>query len=178
MLPPDGDLPSPEHVTFTVALAPVDVTCSGAVTGWVGAGGAMSRARVGQARLGGVRSTALAPLLAAVVALAIGTAGCSGQEKPTASKAFCRAADDYNTELERARRTGTVSVQRQLPLVEALARTAPKAVADDARTFAAALRRLETDKSVRDDRAVKRAVDNVNRFANQACNVYNRDSGL
>jgi hypothetical protein len=114
----------------------------------------------------------------ALVAVAAVAAGCSSDSKPTASKAFCRAADDYNSELERAQRTGTVSVDRQLPLVEELARTAPRAIANDARVFLDALKRVKTDPSVRDDRAVKRAVDNVNRFANQACNVYTRDNGM
>jgi hypothetical protein len=123
-----------------------------------------------------VRRTLLFALVAGAVALA--AAGCSGEDKPAASKAFCRAADDYNTELERAQRTGKVSVERQLPLVEELARTAPEAIAADARTFVAALQRVETDPSVREDRDVKTAVDNVNRYANQACNVYSRDSGL
>lgn len=105
-------------------------------------------------------------------------AGCSREEKPPASRAFCRAADEYNEELERAQRKGVASVERQLPLVEELARTAPRAIADDARTFVAALERVQTDPSVREDPDVKTAVDNVNRYANQACNVYERDSGL
>jgi hypothetical protein len=113
----------------------------------------------------------LAVLVVALVAVA---AGCSREEKPTASRAFCRAADDYNTELERAQKRGEASVERQLPLVEELARTAPKAIARDARAFVAALRRVQDDPSVRDDPAVRTAVDNVNRFANQACNVYER----
>jgi hypothetical protein len=103
-------------------------------------------------------------------------AGCSREEKPPASKAFCRAADDYNTELERAQRRGSASVQRQLPLVREMARLAPKAIADDAQTFVDALERVESDPSVKDDSDVKTAVDNVNRYANKACNVYERDS--
>jgi hypothetical protein len=111
-----------------------------------------------------------------VLAVAVVTvaAGCSRQETPSASRAFCRAADDYNTELERAQKRGEVSVERQLPLVEELARTAPKAIERDARAFVEALKRVEADPSVRHDRAVRTAVDNVNRYANQACNVYER----
>ena len=108
------------------------------------------------------------------VAVVTAAAGCSRQETPSASRAFCRAADDYNTELERAQKRGEVSVERQLPLVEELARTAPKAIERDARAFVEALKRVEVDPSVRDDRAVRTAVDNVNRYANQACNVYER----
>ena len=113
-----------------------------------------------------------------LVAVGLGAAGCSREEKPPASKAFCRAADDYNTELERAKQQRDADVGRQLPLVRELARTAPKAIADDARTFVDALERVETDPSVRDDLDIRKAVDNVNRYANQACNVYERNSGL
>jgi hypothetical protein len=117
-------------------------------------------------------------LLLAVVAGVLVVPACSREEKPPASRAFCRAADDYNSEIEHAQRVGSSSAERQLPLVEELARTAPRAIARDARTFAQALRNLESDPSVRNDPAVRTAVDNVNRYANQACNVYNRDSGL
>lgn len=105
-------------------------------------------------------------------------AACASQSRPEASPAFCRAADRYNTELERAQKNGTADVERQLPLVEALVETAPKEVKADAETFADALRRVETDPGLRDDPDVKIAVENVNRFANQACNVYERDSGI
>jgi hypothetical protein len=113
------------------------------------------------------------------VALLAGVgAACSSQSRPEASPAFCRAADRYNTELERAQKNGVADVERQLPLVEALAETAPKEIKADAETFADALRRVETDPRLRDDPDVKIAVENVNRFANQACNVYERDSGI
>jgi hypothetical protein len=115
------------------------------------------------------RPLVLLLLLAPVVA-----AGCSGEDKPTASRAFCRAADEYNDEIERAQRRGEASVERQLPLVEELARTAPRAIARDARAFVNALERVGSDPSVRRDPDVRTAVDNVNRYANQACNVYER----
>jgi hypothetical protein len=111
-----------------------------------------------------------------VVTAAIGAAaGCSREETPTASRAFCRAADDYNSEIERSQRRGEASIERQLPLVEELARTAPKAIARDARTFVDALEKVEADPTVRDDPDVRTAVDNVNRYANQACHVYERN---
>jgi hypothetical protein len=113
-------------------------------------------------------------VLVVLVVAVLGAAGCSREEKPPASRAFCRAADEYNNEIERTGRKGTPSAARQLPLVEELARTAPRAIARDARTFVDALKRVETDPSVRDDPAVRTAVDNVNRYANQACNVYER----
>ena len=117
----------------------------------------------------------LAPLVMAVAVLG---AACSNTTKPTASRAFCRAADRYNTELERAQKQGTADVERQLPLVEAIAKTAPRAIRNDAQTFADALGRVEAEPAIRDDPAVKKAVENVNRYANQACNVYERDSGI
>ena len=72
-------------------------------------------------------------------------AACSSQSRPEASPAFCRAADRYNTELERAQKNGVADVERQLPLVEALAETAPKEIKADAETFADALRRVDAD---------------------------------
>jgi hypothetical protein len=113
-------------------------------------------------------------LFVLVLVAVAAAAGCSREETPTASRAFCRAADDYNDEIERAQRRGEASVERQLPLVEELARTAPRAIARDARVFADALEQVESDPSVRDDPDVRTAVDNVNRFANQACHVYER----
>lgn len=124
------------------------------------------------------RRTRLVSLGIVVAALGV-AAGCSREEVPPASKAFCRAADDYNAELEHAQRQGKASAARQLPLVEEMARLAPKAIADDAATFVDALRRrADGDRSVVDDPDIQTAVDNVNRYANLACNVYERDSGL
>ena len=117
--------------------------------------------------------------LVALGLLAVVAAGCSRENHPPASKAFCTAADDYNTELERAARKRTASVERQLPLVEEIARTAPKGIVKDANTFLDAMRRRAAgDLSVVDDPKVRTAVDNVTRYANQACNVYKRDSGI
>jgi hypothetical protein len=119
----------------------------------------------------------LAIPLVAVTLVAAATA-CSRVETPMASRAFCRAADRYNTELERQAERGEIDVDRQVTRVEALVRTAPRAIADDAAVFLDALRRVRTDPSVRDDPGVEDAVDNVNRYANQACNVYKRDGGV
>lgn len=130
-------------------------------------------AATGQTR--GVRTHAL---VLTVAALAVVGAACSGQPRPEASPAFCKAADRYNTELERAQQRGEADVERQLPLVEALVDTAPEEIKADAETFADALRRVDTEPALRDDPDVKTAVENVNRFANQACNVYERDSGI
>jgi hypothetical protein len=100
--------------------------------------------------------------------------GCAGSDKPKGSKAFCLAADRYNTEIERPK----IDVDRQIARVEELVRTAPKAIQGDAQVFLDALRQVRTDPSIKDDPDIKRAVDNVNRFANQACGVYDRKSGI
>jgi len=117
-------------------------------------------------------------LVLTVAVFALIGAACSSQPRPEASPAFCRAADRYNTEIERARKRGEADAERQLPLVEALVDTAPQELKADAETFADALRRVDTEPELRDDPDVRIAVENVNRFANQACNVYERDSGI
>ncbi len=115
-------------------------------------------------------------------AIAVLAASCGGQSKPTASRAFCRAADDYNAQVERAfkkQNQGTAEAGRQAKLLDEVARTAPGKIRADAHTFATAMhKRAEGDTSVVDDPDIERAAANVNRFANQACNVYQRDSGI
>lgn len=117
----------------------------------------------------------LAPIVLVVLVI---VAACGSTEKPEASRAFCLAADKYNTELERAKKETRADLDRQLPFVEEIARTAPRQIRADAATFVDALRRLPDDPSVKTDPAVRDAVDNVNRFANQACNVYQSDGGI
>ena len=118
----------------------------------------------------------LVPLLLLVAAVA---AACGNTEKPEASRAFCTAADNFNREIERATKQGKADPERQAPLVEEIARTAPRKISGDAATFADAMRRrADGDTSVVDDPDIQDAAENVNRFANQACNVYQRDSGI
>lgn len=128
------------------------------------------------ARLSGMRRALVAIV---VLGVALTAAGCSREEEPTANKPFCRAADRYNEELERTQLEGKPNVERQLPIIADLAATAPKAIAADAQTFLDALeRRADGDTSVVDNPRITEAVDNVNRYANKACNVYERDTGL
>ena len=118
----------------------------------------------------------LVPILLVLAAV---VAACGNTEKPAASRAFCKAADNFNTEIERATKQGKADPQRQAPLAEEIARTAPREISADAATFAdAMLRRADGDTSVVDDPDIQTAAENVNRFANQACNVYQRDSGI
>ncbi len=111
-------------------------------------------------------------VLGLVLVTAAAAAGCGDQSAPKGSKAFCSAANRYNTELEREQKAGTVDVEHQIARVAQLVTTAPKAIRADAQRFLDALQSLGTDPSVKDDPAVKRAVDAVNRYANQACGVY------
>jgi hypothetical protein len=118
----------------------------------------------------------------------IGFGGGQGRSGPRAPEAFCRAADRYEKEAERQAiepaRTDEVRqrfVERQVARVEELVATAPRAIRADAETFLTELRRVEADPTEADDGvtpAVKGAVDNVNRFANQRCGVYDREGGL
>ena len=105
-------------------------------------------------------------------------AGCGGSETLEASKAFCLAADRYDSLLERQQEDGEVDIDRQIVRVEEIARTAPAAITDDAQTFLDALRDVGDDPSLKDDPKIREAVDNVNRYANQACGVYDRKSGI
>ncbi len=114
-------------------------------------------------------------LLAVAVAVA-GTA-CSREDTPTASKAFCRAAARFEKELERQQTRGEIDTDRQIARVEDLAAEAPREIKADAQTFLDALRSVEDDPSIKDDPAIRAAADNVERFANKACGVYERRGG-
>jgi predicted lipoprotein len=118
----------------------------------------------------------IAIVLVAAGAVALGA--CGGEHTPTASSAFCTAADRYNNELVKEQTKGTIDVAAQIRRVSELARTAPARIRHDAQVFLDALKRVQTDPSVKRDPAVKHSVDNVNRLANQACHVYdNTQSG-
>ena len=112
------------------------------------------------------------------VAIALAATACSREDTPTASKAFCRAADRYNHELERQQQRDEIDTDRQIARVEDLVAEAPRKIEADAQTFLDALRRVQDDPSIKGDPAIQEAVDNVNRFANQACGVYERRGGL
>jgi len=68
--------------------------------------------------------------------------------------------------------------------VEDIAATAPKAVRADADTFLQSLRDLQAARTkkardaLKDDPEIERAVDNVNRYWNQGCGVFDRKSGI
>jgi hypothetical protein len=113
----------------------------------------------------------------AVIAASV-AAGCSSEKTPPASKAFCNAANRYNNEIVREQKKGKIDTQRQIAIVEDLAANAPRAIRSDTQTFLDALRRVDSDPSLKSDPKIKDAVDSVNRYANKACGVYSRDSGV
>lgn len=118
-------------------------------------------------------------VLRAVVAvglLALGLAACSGDSEssslPMPSKAFCKAAYDYDTNLPKL----IGKIHRQTDLVRKLADHAPKDIAADAATYLDAMeRRAEGDTSVVDDPAIEKAVENVNRRAADGCELYKQN---
>jgi hypothetical protein len=125
-----------------------------------------------------VRSRRLLPLSLAVAALAV-VAGCSGQDdKPKVTKAFCTAADRLDKELQHQSVT-KLDIDAQIERVEELAATAPKAIEPQAEIYLEAMRAVKSDPDFRkDDPKVERAVDDVNRYASQGCNVYQREGGI
>jgi hypothetical protein len=121
---------------------------------------------------------ALRPVVALVL-LVGGLTACSRDETsalPTPSKAFCRAAYDYDTNLPKL----VGKFAKQTALVEKLAEHAPKDIAADAQTYLDAMqRRTQGDKTVVDNPKIKAAVESVNRRAADGCELYkqNQDGG-
>ena len=113
----------------------------------------------------------LSLVLVATVVLAVGC-GSEGGGAPKAPLAFCKAASTYDDRLSKGAR-----LDEQIRLVQGMVDTAPAKIRPDAQTFVDALRVVETDKSVRDDPKVKKAVENVNRYAAQGCGFYKSQGG-
>lgn len=86
--------------------------------------------------------------------------------------AFCKAASRFDDRLSRG-----AKLDEQVRLVQRMVDTAPAKVRPDAQTFVDALRRVETDPSVKDNPKVKKAVENVNRYAAQGCGFYESQGG-
>jgi len=108
-----------------------------------------------------------------VVAVLVGGA-CSSEsgDAPKAPLAFCQAAARYDDRVSR-----NAKIDEQIRLVQRMVDTAPAKIKANAQTFVDALRQVETDKSVKDDPRVKRAVENVNRYAAQGCGFYKQQGG-
>jgi hypothetical protein len=110
-------------------------------------------------------------LLVGAAAIAVGC-GSEGGSSTKAPLPFCKAASRFDDRLSKG-----AKLDEQIRLVQGMVDTAPAKIRPDAQTFVDALRRVETDKSVKDDPNVKRAVDNVNRYAAQGCGFYNSQGG-
>lgn len=111
--------------------------------------------------------------LAPLIALALVATACSGSDTPEASDEFCEAAAAYDTEIS----TRTLSSEEQVEFVATMAETAPDEIRGDAQVFLDALESAAAgDESVVDSPEIKESVDNVNRFASQACGLLEGDS--
>jgi hypothetical protein len=102
----------------------------------------------------------------------VGACRSEGSDAPKPPRAFCDAATRFDDRLSKG-----ANVDEQIRLVQRMVDTAPAKIKADAQTFVDALRRVETDPAVRDDPKIKRAVDNVNRYAAQGCGFYKRQGG-
>ena len=116
------------------------------------------------------RLAVAAVLLAA--ALVGGACSSESANAPKAPLAFCQAAARYDDRVSR-----NAKIDEQIRLVQRMVDTAPAKIKADAQTFVDALRRVETDPSVKDDPRVKRTVENVNRYAAQGCGFYKQQGG-
>lgn len=107
----------------------------------------------------------------------------SPSDVPRAPRAFCRAAERYENELDRQAAAYKRDIDRQIRYVEDLVATAPRRIRPDTERFLAALREVQGAATERererllDDPRVKRAVDSVNRYWNQGCGVFDREGG-
>jgi hypothetical protein len=113
-------------------------------------------------------------LVALLVGAAVVAVGCGseGGGTPKAPLAFCRAAARFDDHLSKG-----AKLDEQTRLVQGMVDTAPAKIKADAQTFVDALRRVEMDPSVKDNPTVKRAVENVNRYAAQGCGFYEQQGG-
>ena len=107
-----------------------------------------------------------------VAALVGGACSSESANAPKAPLAFCQAAARYDDRVSR-----NAKIDEQILLVQRMVDTAPAKIKANAETFVDALRQVGTDKSVKDDPRVKRAVENVNRYAAQGCGFYKQQGG-
>jgi hypothetical protein len=128
--------------------------------------------RVHSARIDAVRRKLVAAAVLLISVVLVASCRESGGSAPKAPEAFCEAASKYDDRIAR-----NAKVDEQIRLVQRLVDTAPAKIKADAQTFVDALRRVETDPSVKDDPKIKRAVDSVNRYAAQGCGFYKREGG-
>jgi hypothetical protein len=112
------------------------------------------------------------PVAAVLLVAVLGACGSDRGNAPKAPLAFCKAAARYDDRLSKG-----AKLDEQIRLVQGMVDTAPAKIEGDAQTFVDALRQVEADPSVKDDPKVKKAVENVNRYAAQGCGFYERQGG-
>jgi hypothetical protein len=113
-------------------------------------------------------------VVAVAAALLLVGVACGGQSQSAPNKPFCENAYRYEAELQREQTNGRLDLERQISVVRSLAATAPRSIHADAQRFLQALEQVRTDPSVRNNAAVRRAVDNVNRYASNRCGLFNQ----
>ncbi|MBK5288427.1 MAG: hypothetical protein JJE46_08165, partial [Acidimicrobiia bacterium] len=94
---------------------------------------------------------------------------------PRPSRAFCKAAADYD------QRVGSpkLTLAQHVKFTRAIARTAPADARKDAELVWHSFVKLEAgDTSVVDNPKVKAAIEHVNRRAGQDCGWYRRKEGV
>jgi hypothetical protein len=124
-------------------------------------------------------------ILAVVVAGAVITlTGCGRNDEPVTRPpdSFCEAAIDLEeglqdlADIDEPRRRA----RKLIGPVRRLVETAPPEIEADARTFLDALEAVRDDPDnpdLRDDPDVQEAVDNVNRFATNGCELFEQEGG-
>jgi len=114
-------------------------------------------------------------VVAIVVALAAGAAACSEDSTsslPRPSKAFCQAAYDYDANLPKLAN----HLDQQIVLIRKMAANAPADIRADAQAFLDAwIQTKAGHRSVLRDPKVKKAVENVERRANDGCGLFKQD---
>jgi hypothetical protein len=119
-----------------------------------------------------MRALRAALLLAFVAVGAAACSGDSGSSLPTPSRAFCKAAYDFDTNAPKL----IGKINQQTALVAKMAEHAPKDIAKDAQVYLDAMqRRSQGDKSVIDNPKIRKAVENVNRRAADGCQLYQQN---
>jgi hypothetical protein len=101
-------------------------------------------------------------------------AACAGREEslPRPSRTYCEAAYRYEQQIQKKPQP---SIDAQITMVEKIATNAPKDIVADARVFLDAMRRVETDPSVKDNPKVQTAVESVNRRTSSGCGFFEQD---
>lgn len=129
------------------------------------------------------RLRALAGIAGAVVALGA-TAGCGGKSEsslPKPSSRFCEAATTYDGLISGTvkPKKGQPEIDQQIALVHTMADHAPSDIKAATTTFLHAMEAVKAgDAAVKDTKAVRSAVDAVNRRAGNGCGLYQDQSGM